>query len=90
MTSWTLAEFVSIACTDRSAREAEHDDRRRFNLPGAHVEGEERVYKTRPAERRKVRGLVTKLRYAMEVLHTTVQSKQALSRSSSTNVVSAN
>ncbi len=25
MTSWTLAEFVSIACTDRSAREAEEE-----------------------------------------------------------------
>ncbi|CCF51936.1 hypothetical protein NDA11_004121 [Ustilago hordei] len=73
MTSWTLAELVSIACTDRSAREAEEEERRRFNLGAA--EGEERVYKTRPAERRKVRGLVTKLRYAMEVLHTTVQSR---------------
>ncbi|CDS00218.1 hypothetical protein [Sporisorium scitamineum] len=79
MTSWTLAEFVSIACTDRSAREAE-EERLRFNVGGAG--GEERCYKTRPAERRRVRGLVTKLRYAMEVLHTTVQ-KRGLERSSS-------
>lgn len=80
MTSWTLAEFVSIACTDRSNREAEEEERRRFNIAG---EGEERTYKTRPAERRKVRGLVTKLRYAMEVLNTTVQSRNGMSRSGS-------
>ncbi|SPO26424.1 related to CDC5 - Serine/threonine-protein kinase [Ustilago trichophora] len=81
MTSWTLSEFVSIACTDRSAREAEEEERHRFNLESA----QERTYKTRPAERRKVRGLVTKLRYAMEVLHTTVQSKQSAAMSRSTS-----
>ncbi|CBQ73634.1 related to CDC5-Serine/threonine-protein kinase [Sporisorium reilianum SRZ2] len=82
MTSWTLAEFVSIACTDRSAREADEEERLRFNVAG---DGE-RVYKTRPAERRKVRGLVTKLRYAVEVLHTTVQ-KRGLERSASATTV---
>ncbi|KAJ1018918.1 hypothetical protein NDA16_004721 [Ustilago loliicola] len=87
MTSWTLAEFVSIACTDRSAREAEEEERRRFNIA---TDGEEKVYKTRPAERRKVRGLVTKLRYAMEVLHTTVQSRTpGMSRSGSTTNTAA-
>uniref|UniRef100_V5EQ41 Serine/threonine-protein kinase n=2 Tax=Kalmanozyma brasiliensis (strain GHG001) TaxID=1365824 RepID=V5EQ41_KALBG len=75
MTSWTLEEFVSIACTDRSKREAEEDERRRFNVDN---DGE-RCYKTRPMERRKVRGLVAKLRYAMEVLSTTVQQKSVAS-----------
>lgn len=72
MTSWTLAEFVSIACTDRSAREAEEEERRRFNVET----GEERCWKTRPVERRKVRGLVGKVRYAMEVLSSTVQQQR--------------
>lgn len=83
MTSWTLAEFVSIARSDRSAREAQgavEDDR-----------GEPTTLrKTRPAERRKVRGLVTKLRYAVEVLHTTVQSKRTgLVRSDSATTTNA-
>ncbi|TKY84812.1 hypothetical protein EX895_005892 [Sporisorium graminicola] len=87
ITSWTLAEFVSIACTDRSAREAEEEQRLRFNVAGARAEAE-RVYRTRPAERRKVRGLVTKLRYAVEVLHTTVQ-KRGVERSASATTMAA-
>lgn len=85
ITSWTLAEFVSIACTDRSSREAQDEQRRRFNVDFAH----HLVYKTRPAERRKVRGLVTKLRYAIDVLHTTVQNKHAISRTNSTTTTTA-
>ncbi|SNX85011.1 related to CDC5 - Serine/threonine-protein kinase [Melanopsichium pennsylvanicum] len=99
MTSWTLKEFISIACTDRSAREVQDEERRRFNLANHHhnVEGEqreaveeERVYKTKPAERRKVRGLVTKLRYAIEVLNTTVQSKQGITFSRSSSSTTTN
>ncbi len=80
MTSWTLQEVVSIACTDRSARESEEEERRRFNVGES---AGERCYKTRPAERRKVRGLVTKVRYAMEVLSTTIQARGGMSRSNS-------
>ncbi|GAC98266.1 likely protein kinase [Pseudozyma hubeiensis SY62] len=59
MTSWTLEEFVSIARGDRSAREEQ----------GV----EEGCVRTKPVERRRVRGLVGKVRYAVEVLCTTVQ-----------------
>ncbi|GAK64750.1 pkinase-domain-containing protein [Moesziomyces antarcticus] len=62
MTSWSLDEFVSIARTDRSAREAQMSNTTDRTL-----------YKTRPAERRKVRGLVNKLRYARDVLASTVK-----------------
>ncbi len=62
MTSWSLDEFVSIARTDRSAREAQMTNTTDRTL-----------YKTRPAERRKVRGLVNKLRYARDVLASTVK-----------------
>ncbi|PWZ00190.1 Pkinase-domain-containing protein, partial [Testicularia cyperi] len=71
--SWTLEEFISIANNDRSQREAEAEERRRFNIQTA-------IARTKPTERRQVRNLVKKIRYARDVLNTTVSK---LPRSSS-------
>ncbi|KAE8231656.1 hypothetical protein CF326_g3324 [Tilletia indica] len=62
MKTWTIAEFVSIAFACRSQREDEAAEEAERNG------GEPAIFRTKPAERRFVRALVKKLRYARDEL----------------------
>jgi len=88
MKTWTLSEFISIALADRSQREEEA-------MEQAERDGLEPViYRTKPGERRFVRALLKKVRYACDELErltgTASSSSPALTNGSAGSGVGAN
>ncbi|KAK0548503.1 Cell cycle serine/threonine-protein kinase cdc5/MSD2 [Tilletia horrida] len=75
MKTWTLSEFISIALADRSQREEEAAE-------AAERDGLEPViYRTKPGERRFVRALLKKVRYARDELERLTATANAVSSS---------
>ncbi|KDN52887.1 Pkinase-domain-containing protein [Tilletiaria anomala UBC 951] len=82
--TWTLAEFVSIALQDRSAREAaafEEAERLGLDMPTIDM--------TTPRERRFVRRLMQKLKFCRDVLLATASSRTGVKSNATTTMESA-